>query len=267
MLSDACGGEYTGSRRGPARDGNYMDTMGLKTAHPSGSRFVTTCSVLALCAALAGWNADEPTGGQSKWSFIAAHAKRRGATAEEIRVGVPALDQDVPPLDVLSRYSALVARVTHLKAATSYSDAAILSWHEIEIEESLVRRQPTPQAACAISGTIPSVRANRVPLRIIGGTITVDDVAISMVSDESDIPWRVGRSYLLIGSLCPTGELVLVHAGDAVFPLSEGTVGKPLGLNSHRFGEYLTQLGTLERVRRAVLAADTVRPSMPTLNP
>lgn len=209
-------------------------------------------SVVALICGLSLWapGHSRVSAQQSPLSAQAAAARAQGwrtlimPVSLHVELGYPSLDE------VLRNHSALLVSAARLNAAQSVGSRAITTWHTFRIEQRLSERKPVYPCDPMLPLTVADTE---VAIEYIGGTVTVDGVAITSVNSSWDeVRPQEGDRFLVFGSYCRGGELGLDNgAPAAMFPVTlNGRIGRsPIAQDFH---QELYDLGTIERLAERI---------------
>jgi hypothetical protein len=214
------------------------------------------CAIPLMSVFEEGARLGRPSPQQDRGSLVtqALLAKHQGKTSLALTVR---LDRaiDVGFDSVKSEVSFFVATGTHKPAVAIAGPDFVHTWHTLRLEKTLAA-PPVSQWFCG--GEVPTglkLDPGEVMIPLMGGTATVEGVAVTVTGLGRQPSFEAGRRYLLVGALCPGRRLILSFEDSSVLPVtSDGRIVSPDTPNPFTFVRQIVGFGNLEELSRRLLA-------------
>ncbi len=186
------------------------------------------CAIVGATACACGPEPDSLRG-------MARQAKRQGKTAitfrhhEDERGAASHLD------DLLRSESVVLATPADPASIQVTEKFYIYTWHVFRVLRVLA--QPPPRSSLGCDAAPPRhLTEHEIAIPLGGGTAVVDDVSITMESNDSDVTFERGREYLFLATLCANGVTLLSQGGADVFGVTpDGHITAPAGIENQFF--------------------------------
>jgi len=169
---------------------------------------------------------------------IAQRAKSQGKT----HVSAPGKIIDYPGMNIgldeaFKNYSVVIAQPIESKSYIAESSDEINTAYKFRILEALSQRHVVSCSTCApvidVSDKLQPALYNEFILDLSGGTITVDGVEVTMVSDGT-LKIENGQRYLMFISFTPGGMASLIGGPSGFFRITSDESLEAMGDGKHR---------------------------------
>ena len=171
-------------------------------------------------------------------SSLAQRTKRQGKT----HVSAPGKIIDYPGMNIgldeaLQNYSVVIAEPIESKSYLAESGDEISTAYKFRILETLSQRNAVLCNSCPslvdVSEKLQPALYNEFILGLSGGTVTVDGVEVTMVSDRT-LKIEDGQRYLMFISFTPGGMARLIGGPSGLFRITSDESLEAMGNGKHR---------------------------------
>jgi hypothetical protein len=184
----------------------------------------------------------------SKDKSIASLA-RRTKSQGKTRVSAPGKIIDYPGMNIgldeaLKDYSVVIAEPIESKSFITDSLEEIRTAYKLRILETLSRRNAISCSSCPlindVSDKVQPALHNEFILELSGGTVNVDGVEITMVSDGT-LKIEEGQRYLMFISFTPGSMARVIGGPSGMFRITSDESLEAMGKGKHRLA---VEIGT-----------------------
>ncbi|HXI23669.1 MAG TPA: hypothetical protein VNG71_07325 [Pyrinomonadaceae bacterium] len=169
---------------------------------------------------------------------LSRRAKNEGKT----QVSMPGKIIDYPGMNMgldeaLQNYSVVIAELVESKSYISESADEIATAYKLRIVESLSQRNAVSCNGCSpvkdVSDKLQPAQYNEFMLNLSGGSVTVDGVEVSMISDRT-LKIEDGQRYLMFISFTPGGMARLIGGPSGLFRITHDESLEAMSDGTHR---------------------------------
>lgn len=154
--------------------------------------------------------------------IFAAQAKKEGKTTYEVSTHWDLDDASISLDEVLRVFSVVVVTPSADGQIQVVTPDSIFTWRRAHVDRVVSQRGVLRPELCALPAPGHMVLgASDFALRTVGGAASVSNIAITLTSPESGIPFEPNRHYALVGIACSNKTFVLGFGAHAVFSVAQ----------------------------------------------